>query len=173
MLKFGTVCELQEANGRARVEFEEDGITSAFLPIVFPSSTADQYRQMPAINAQVACIMDENLEDGAIIGAIYSAAATPSNFESSERGVIFGDGSKATYKNGVITIKGASKVVIEGAAKVSIKTAFDGLASILSDLMAQLQLETHLSGAPGAPTTPPVNIAAYAALQARINALLE
>ena len=44
----------------------------------------------------------------------------------------------------------------------------ESLRTMISDLIDQLVLETHTVTAVGAPTGPPINLAAYQAIKARI-----
>lgn len=156
LIRFGNVCEVDPAKGYARVEFDEDGITSALLPVCVAGALDNKYFAMPAVNEQVVCIMDDRCEQGAIIGALYSAKDAPQGFGAGISGVIYSDGSKLVYdeNTGKWTMQGQSS---------------DSIGQILSDLMDQMLLETHPTGT--GPSGPPVNAGAYSAIKTRINAL--
>jgi len=172
ILRFGNVCELDNSKGYARVELDEDGITTAFLPIAFPAALSNKYYIMPTINEQVAVLLDENAEQGVIIGALYSDKQLPEGFAAGVSGVIFADGSKVVYNEGEqkLTIETGALVEIKGEANVKIANASDSLKSVLSDLLDAILAETH--GTASGPTTTPINSAQYAAIKTRINALL-
>lgn len=173
ILRFGYICELDAAKGYARVELDEDDITTAFLPIAFPAALQAKYYSMPAINEQVAVLMDHNAEQGVILGALYSSKTKPDGFDDGDAGVIFADGSKVFYdaSAGKLTIETGALVEIKGASKVAISNASDSLKSVLSDLLDAILAETH--GTASGPTTTPINSAQYSAIKARINALLD
>lgn len=77
MLRFGIVSQIDPINVQARVSFEDDESTSYWLPILQTKTLKDKFYAMPDIGEQVACIMDENSEDGVILGAIYSTEDVP------------------------------------------------------------------------------------------------
>ncbi len=73
MLKFGIVTNIDEKQANARVQFQDsDGIPSFWLPVLQAKTYKDKFYILPDIGEHVACLMDENLEDGVILGAIYS-----------------------------------------------------------------------------------------------------
>ena len=77
MLRFGIVSQIVPINVQARVSFEDDESTSFWLPIIQTKTLKDKFYSMPDIGEQVACLMDENSEDGVILGAIYSTEDVP------------------------------------------------------------------------------------------------
>ncbi|CDE61799.1 phage baseplate assembly protein V [Fusobacterium sp. CAG:439] len=77
MLRFGIVSQIDPINVQARVSFEDDESTSYWLPILQTKTLKDKFYAMPDIGEQVACLMDENSEDGVILGAIYSTEDVP------------------------------------------------------------------------------------------------
>ena len=77
MLRFGIVSQIDPIKVQARVSFEDDESTSFWLPIIQTKTLKDKFYAMPDIGEQVACLMDENSEDGVILGAIYSTEDVP------------------------------------------------------------------------------------------------
>ncbi len=77
MLRFGIVSQINPVLAQARVSFEDDESTSFWLPILQTKTLKDKFYSMPDIGEQVACLMDENSEDGVILGAIYSSEDVP------------------------------------------------------------------------------------------------
>lgn len=56
-----------------RVQFpDRDNIISAWLPVGVKGSLDDYEYWLPAMNSQVACLMDEHYEFGVVVCAIYS-----------------------------------------------------------------------------------------------------
>ena len=77
MLRFGIVTQINPVTVQARVNFADDESTSYWLPIIQSKTMKDKFFVMPDIGEEVACIMDENSEDGVILGAIYSSVDLP------------------------------------------------------------------------------------------------
>ena len=77
MLRFGIVSQINPVLAQARVNFGDDESTSYWLPIIQSKTMKDKFFVMPDIGEQVACLMDENSEDGVILGAIYSSVDLP------------------------------------------------------------------------------------------------
>ena len=77
MLRFGIVSQINPVLAQARVNFADDESTSYWLPIIQSKTMKDKFFVMPDIGEQVACLMDENSEDGVILGAIYSSVDLP------------------------------------------------------------------------------------------------
>lgn len=73
MLKFGIVTNIDEKKAQARVQFpDSDGVLSYWLPVMQVKTLKDKFYIMPDIGEHVVCLMDENSEEGVILGAIYS-----------------------------------------------------------------------------------------------------
>ena len=77
MLRFGIVSQINPVLAQARVNFGDDESTSYWLPIIQSKTMKDKFFVMPDIGEEVACLMDENSEDGVILGAIYSSVDLP------------------------------------------------------------------------------------------------
>lgn len=77
MLRFGIVSQINSVLAQARVNFGDDDSTSFWLPILQTKTLKDKFYSIPDVGEQVACLMDENSEDGVILGAIYSTEDVP------------------------------------------------------------------------------------------------
>lgn len=77
MLRFGIVSQINPDLAQARVNFGDDDSTSFWLPILQTKTFKDKFYSIPDIGEQVACLMDENSEDGVILGSIYSTEDVP------------------------------------------------------------------------------------------------
>lgn len=77
MLRFGIVSQINPQTVQARVKFGDDESTSFWLPILQTKTMKDKFYAMPDIGEQVVCLMDENSEDGVVLGSIYSTEDTP------------------------------------------------------------------------------------------------
>lgn len=93
MLRFGIVSQIDPINVQARVSFEDDESTSFWLPVLQTKTLKDKFYAMPDIGEQVACLMDENSEDGVILGAIYSSEDVSATQSEKQLSVNLEDGS--------------------------------------------------------------------------------
>jgi len=93
MLRFGVVSQINPITVQARVNFGDDESTSYWLPVMQTKTLKDKFYSMPDIGEQVVCLMDENSEDGVILGAIYSTEDTPITQSEKELSVNLEDGS--------------------------------------------------------------------------------
>ena len=95
MLRFGTVTSINPKTARARVQFAEDGMNSYWLAVLQNRTLHDKFYSMPPIGEQVACLMDDNSEEGVILGAIYTSEDTPVIETEKQYSVNFEDGTFA------------------------------------------------------------------------------
>lgn len=117
-LKFAEVSAVDSLTGKVKIDFIEDGITSDWLPFVVKNTKDNKYFYLPDIGEHVAALMDENLERGVILGAIYSTKNAPGaeaadDVESAE----FSDGTVVKYDRGSseLTIDSAGDVIVMGS----------------------------------------------------------
>lgn len=124
MLRFGNISEFDPQKGYARVTFIDDGIVSDWLQVIVKNSLDNKYFHSFDINEQVVCLMDENLEDGVILGAIFSDSISPDGGNKDIVRVKFSDDSSIEYNRNTheynIDIKG--KINIKSDSEVNIET---------------------------------------------------
>lgn len=106
MLRFGIVSQIDPINVQARVSFEDDESTSFWLPVLQTKTLKDKFYAIPDIGEQVACLMDENSEDGVILGAIYSTEDVSTTQSEKQLSVNLEDGSyiNADKENQTLTV---------------------------------------------------------------------
>lgn len=98
MLKFGIISNIDEKTARARVTFPDmDDHVSNPLPVIFPFTGNDKSYGLPSEGDQVACVMDENFEDGCIIGSPYSDEDTVNIADKNKFYKKFADGTYIEY----------------------------------------------------------------------------
>lgn len=101
MIAFGIVSEVDTAKGLARVNFEEDGIVSDWLPIVQKRTKGTTEYTLPEKGEHVACLMDKHHEDGVVMGAIYNETDKPkSGLTGDDFRIDFKDGGYISYNTG-------------------------------------------------------------------------
>jgi phage baseplate assembly protein V len=65
-------------NGTVRVKFpQHQNLVSFWLTVIYGKTQDDKDFWLPDLGEQVACIMDQNLEDGVVLGAVYSSVDVP------------------------------------------------------------------------------------------------
>lgn len=183
MLRFGNITEIDAEKGRARVHFEEDDIVSDWLPMVVKSSRDNKHESWYDVGDFVSCLMDKNVEDGVIIGAIYDDNNLPPIGNKDIEAKTFSDGTVVQYDRSSHTYsielgEGGSAIVKSGTTEHKItesghtvKRGSETVKKILEDLIDAILAETHPTAV--GPTGPPINAAVYQAIKARIPTLFE
>lgn len=98
MYKTGIVKNIDEKLARVRVMFPDmDNMLSGWLVVIFPFTKRDKKYGMPSIDEQVACIMDENFEDGCVFGSPYSEEDKPPTGDKNKFYTEFEDGTRIEY----------------------------------------------------------------------------
>jgi hypothetical protein len=83
------------------------------------------------------------------------------------------DGATVTIAGGSVTIeKGTSKLEVDAEGTLIERNA-QSLKAALGALIDQIKLITVTCAAPGAPSTPPVNFAAFDIVKTQINSILK
>lgn len=175
--KTGTVTDVDMHSGSVKVSFDDVDVPSGWLTVCYPKTLEDKAYWMLDVGEHVRCIMDEYLEDGAVLGAIYSSAdAVP--WASADRfGWTFKDGGSFSYDRSTgeldVTSMGAAKITIGGDAQVNVtgaaniksggnttltapETVIDGNLRVKGASM----FEGGIGGADGASTTIPGSVKA-------------
>ena len=138
MLRFGNITEVDPAKGYARVTFTDDGIVSDWLQFITLGAIKDNFSHTFSINEQVACLMDENSEEGVILGALFNDSTPPNNAGSGIFRVKFEDNSVIEYNRNTheytLDIKG--KINITAQSEVNVNAAN---ANIIASTEAKIQ----------------------------------
>jgi phage baseplate assembly protein V len=147
MLRFGNITEVDPSKGYARVTFTDDGIVSDWLQFVVMGAIKDNFSHTFSVNEQVACLMDENSEEGVILGAIFNDKTPPNNAGDGVFRVKFDDDSVIEYNRNsheyTLDIKG--KINITAQTEVNINALN---ANITATAVAKIQAPAiQLTGA--------------------------
>ncbi len=165
MLRFGIVSQIDPINVQARVSFEDDESTSFWLPVLQTKTLKDKFYAMPDIGEQVACLMDENSEDGVILGAIYSTEDVSTTQSEKQLSVNLEDGSyiNADKENQTLTVAFSKMKLIGNIEHEGTFTNTAGIKSNadITDKTSSMQAmrdtynpHTH-TGNQGSPTSAP------------------
>lgn len=157
-LKFGNISDVDAEKGLARVDFDDDDIVSAWLPMLVLKSKSDKYSYCFDVDEHVACMMDDNCEDGVIMGAIYDKNNKPDGGNKDKVRVKFNDGTAVEYdrkKNKLLVeVKGdiefkADKTVtidcpdntIKGKLTVEQDVTFQGKLDVTNDISSNAKVK--------------------------------
>jgi phage baseplate assembly protein V len=116
MLRFGTISEVDGDKGLVRVQFEDAGIVSAWLPMIQKGTKGNRYFAVPDKQEHVAVLMDENSENGVCLGSIYSSAELPGSVKGKDvAGVLFSDGTVIKYDRAskTLTVSGPDYINVQ------------------------------------------------------------
>jgi phage baseplate assembly protein V len=173
VIKYGNITQIDAAKGTARVHFDDIDIVSGWLPIIYKRTFADKESDPLEEKEHVACLMDERLENGVILGAIYSTEDTPPETADAEKYVReFSDGTIFTYDKTAHEYKienGELEFTMNRTSGFDIKKGGESLKAIIDDILTQSQALTVTCSAPTVASSPPINAAAFAAISVRVN----
>jgi phage baseplate assembly protein V len=121
--KQGLIAEAKP--GFARVRFDDiDALVTNWLPVIHHKTQDDKMIWTLDVGEQVACLMDGYMEDGCIVGAIYSDIDAPPVVSKDKFRVSFKDGGSFEYdrSNGAMTVvcKGSATVSVGGDATIHV-----------------------------------------------------
>jgi phage baseplate assembly protein V len=129
---------------RVRVTFpDRDQMQSWWLPVILPKTQNDKAYWIPDIGEQVVCLMDAHDEDGAVIGAIYSAAdPTPVNspdvFHLSTKDSASFEYNRASHALQISIPTGGTVTISANGAQIAI----DNLGDVKITTLGLIQLGT-------------------------------
>lgn len=167
MLKFGVVTAVNPLTAKARVEFADDNILSYWLPILQKKTLKDKFYSIVDVGEQVACLMDENSEDGVILGSIYTNHDKVPGITKDQHIAKFEDGSFIEYnkENQMLTIVAKTVNIVGDIYQTGFLENTDGILSAtdITDKKSSMQAmrdiyneHTH-TGNQGNPTSTPDN----------------
>ena len=130
MFKTGVVTAIDTASAKVRVQFDAlDGVVSYWLQMVRHKTLDDKHYGMPDINEHVLCALDENCEEGYILGAIYSSKDTPPVDSADKYHVTFKDGTILEYDRAehklFADVKGDVEALVTGDVTATVQGNVD------------------------------------------------
>ena len=127
LIRVGVVTSINPEKGTVRVHLAGvDEEVSYELPVIFPKTHKDKAYFMPDIGEHVVCIFSgQGLEQGFVLGAIYSEADTTPVSNKDKFLIRFEDGTEIEYDRRVhklrISIRG--DVLIEADGNITLKAS--------------------------------------------------
>jgi phage baseplate assembly protein V len=122
-VSFKTAIVKEARPGFARVVFPDiDDFVSAWLPIVMRKTLRDKECFALDEGEHVACVLDENFEDGVVLGAIYSDAEVPPVESGDKLRFQFFDGGSFEYdrSSGKLAIVTTGDVDVQAGGQIAL-----------------------------------------------------
>lgn len=146
VFRVGSVVSTDPAAGTARVQLADaDGLVSFDLPVMQRQTLKNKDYAMPDVGEHVVCaFLPIGVEQGFLLGSIFSRADPTPIADQDKRHVEFEDGTwlqydrKAHCLSGVIK-SGTVKLLIEGAAQIEARQG----AVVKSDGVIQVDAGDH------------------------------
>lgn len=124
MLRFGIVVALDESRGMVRVQYTDmDGEVSYWLAVLKAKTLKDKAYWMPDLGEHVAVLIDENAEEGVVLGAIYSEADSVPVSNKDKAYIKFEDGTEIEYdrKSHVLRIDSEKEIFLKAKNKITVQ----------------------------------------------------
>lgn len=136
MLRFGTITEIDTEKCYARVTFMDDDIVSDWLQICVMGALGNKFFHMFDINEQVACLMDENSDEGVILGALFNDKTNPAGGNKDVVRVQFTDDSFIEYNRATheynVNVKGKINITAETEININSDSQVNVSAQVVS-----------------------------------------
>ena len=98
MIRAGIIREVIAAKGAVRVNLPDADNTDTYeLPVLHRNSKSSRHYHLPEVGDQVYVALDDNGEDGCVLGAIYSDADAPPFSSANQCGMVFSDSTTVKY----------------------------------------------------------------------------
>lgn len=149
--RFAEVASVDEKTGTARVKLPDgDDLVSMPLRVSQRRTLKDQSQELPDVGEHVACIFTgQGLEDGAIMGAVYSekdgSPGRPSHCWYNK----FEDGTEIEYdrKTHKLTAKVKGSVEVESEKEVKVKTDTEVEVVAATEVKVKAATQVTIEGA--------------------------
>lgn len=148
MILFGTISEADPTKGKFRVDLDAFEIVTPWLRCITGNTKLNKDELHLDVGEHVALVMDDKLEEGVILGAIYNDKNLPPVGNQDKRRQTFEDGSFIEFDrstgNYEINIKGDANITAAG----NINAMCDGdlNAAVGGNLVATADGDMELNG---------------------------
>lgn len=98
MLTAGIISEVLADRGKVRVALpDQDGTDTYDLPVLQRNTRGNRHYHLPDVGEQVYVALDDNGEDGCVLGSIYSEADPAPLADNAQTAMIFEDSTTVKY----------------------------------------------------------------------------
>ncbi len=127
MVRLATVTNCYPESGTVRVQIKDaDDLVSYKLQVLYPKTGQDKYYHMPDVGEQVVCVfLPLGLEQGFVIGALYSTADPVPVSDQDKHHIKFSDGTSIEYdrNRSALTVDCVNEVLIRSAVRIQAQAA--------------------------------------------------
>lgn len=146
MRNIGIVQEVDVEKCLARVVFpDKDNMVSGWLSVVQRNTYGHKSKEMPKKGEQVCCLTDEHLEEGEILGGIYSDEDPPPTDKAKGFYRQFEDGSIIEYdeesKKLTAVLVGEAEITATKITATAPEVIINGDVKVYGKVYAQEYLE--------------------------------
>lgn len=149
-LRYGKISETDPENGVAKVKWDDLQIVSPWLQVMQRNTLDNQEESWPDENEHVACLMEENMATGLILGAIWDKKNKPPVGTQNIWVKKFKDGFAFKYdrENHKLELSGNSDVEVTAdvkklTVKVSDGATVDGDFKVTGDVTVDGKLDVQ------------------------------
>lgn len=121
---YGTVSAVDEATMRVRVRLPEiDNLRTWWLPVIGRKTLKDKDYWLPDEGEQVVVLLDENGEDGVVLGAVFSDVDEVPVVSRDKWHRRFADGATLEYDRAshVLKVQGVERVIVEAGESIMLQ----------------------------------------------------
>ncbi len=147
----GIISRVEDAAPfRVKVWLPEDGIESAWLPVLHPATLGPRVWMPLRAGSQVALLLDEHGEDGLVLGACYGTADPPPVANPAALHLELPDGGSVSWdpETSAIAVAGMGDVTLSAAGRIAAR-GLQGLSFVGAgpvDLQALEDMTVKASG---------------------------
>nr|WP_320132004.1 phage baseplate assembly protein V [uncultured Holophaga sp.] len=110
------------AGHQVRVKFPDlDGMISGLLPVASLVTLGARVWAMPRVGAQVVVLLDENGEDGVVLGGVYSTADPAPSCSAEAIHAELEDGTAVTLQTGKVVVDTPGDVEAQAGGTATLK----------------------------------------------------
>lgn len=151
MYRRAIVVEVDASTHRVRVRFPDRDDVTLWLDVLTRGTHGERDYGLYSVGSQVAVVLDEHEETGAVLGAVYSSVDRPTVTNADTRRFEFGDGGLVEYDRGAHVLR----VTVPSGGRLELAGSSDAVA-LASEVLAQLTAiaaatHTHPAGALASP----------------------
>jgi phage baseplate assembly protein V len=139
-LEVGTVKEVLADKGKVIVHFaQHDEQDSYELSVLYANTLNNKHYRLPDVDEQVVVLTDENMEEGVILGSIYSDVDQPPLNDPNKYHFCWDDGTTVEYD------RKAHKLKLKVSSSGTIEIECEGNVSVQTDKSLKLEAEQKIA----------------------------
>lgn len=134
-LNFGTVAAVDEVAGMVRVRLPEMGnLRTDWLQVLQSKTLNDKHWCLPDLGEHVAVLLDNNGDDGIVLGAVYSSVDKPPVASGNKFHIRFADGTTIEYDRDTHELAVEGPALIKLIAKTKVRVVASSIELEADDI---------------------------------------